>query len=141
MKVLLQGHHQHKHWPSFTSFSTMNQNYLSNFLSTWILNIAKRNMEHEIWIPKFSIDFLHLVVMRNRHYWSKEHERKKKSNLCTLYIYMYEAWHVSTRAVSHCGLAIYIKKYLKPKKNYRNSNISPYTNIIFKKFYKRNQIP
>jgi hypothetical protein len=25
--------------------------------------------------------------------------------------------------MSHCGLAIYIKKYLKEKKNYENSNI------------------
>jgi hypothetical protein len=32
-----------------------------------------------------------------------------------------------TRGVSHCGLAIYIKKYLKAKEelNYGNSNISP----------------
>jgi hypothetical protein len=29
-------------------------------------------------------------------------------------------------SVSHCGLAIYMKKYLKAKrKNYGNSNISP----------------
>jgi len=28
-----------------------------------------------------------------------------------------------TRRMSHCGLAIYIKKYLKEKKNYENSNI------------------
>jgi len=38
--------------------------------------------------------------------------------------------------VSHCGLAISIKKYLKAKakkKNYENSNISPCENIIFKK--------
>jgi hypothetical protein len=35
--------------------------------------------------------------------------------------------------VSHCGLSIYIKSYLKAKKkNYRNSNISPCKNIIFK---------
>jgi hypothetical protein len=39
-----------------------------------------------------------------------------------------------TRGVSHSGLAIYIKKYLKAKrKNYGNSNISPCKNIIFKK--------
>jgi hypothetical protein len=45
--------------------------------------------------------------------------------------------------VSHCGLAIYIKKYLKAKKkNYGNSNISPCkNNIIFKKSSKRNQNP
>jgi len=34
--------------------------------------------------------------------------------------------------VSHCGLANYIKKYLKEKKNYGNSNISPCKNIIYK---------
>jgi hypothetical protein len=40
--------------------------------------------------------------------------------------------------VSHCFLAIYIKKYLKAKKgNYGNSNISPCKNIIFKKSSKR----
>jgi len=27
--------------------------------------------------------------------------------------------------MSHCGLAIYIKKYFKAKENYGNSNISP----------------
>jgi hypothetical protein len=35
--------------------------------------------------------------------------------------------------VSHCGLAIYIKKYLNAKKKYGNSNISPCRNIILKK--------
>jgi hypothetical protein len=37
--------------------------------------------------------------------------------------------------VSHCGLAIYIKKCLKAKKkrNYENSNISPCKNIVFTK--------
>jgi hypothetical protein len=44
-----------------------------------------------------------------------------------------------TRGVSHCGLAIYIKKYLKAKEG--NKNISPGTNIIFKKSSKRNQNP
>jgi hypothetical protein len=49
---------------------------------------------------------------------------------------------LKTRGVSHCGLAIYIKKYLKAKKeNYGNSNISPCKNIIFKKCSKRNQNP
>jgi hypothetical protein len=46
-----------------------------------------------------------------------------------------------TRGVSHCGLAVYIKKYLKAKKVYENSNISPCKNIIFKKSSKRNQNP
>jgi hypothetical protein len=44
--------------------------------------------------------------------------------------------------VSHCGLAIYILKvFLRQKKNYGNSNISPCKNIIFKKSSKRNQNP
>jgi hypothetical protein len=39
-----------------------------------------------------------------------------------------------TRGVSQCGLAIYIKKYLKSKKkNYGNSNISLCKNVVFKK--------
>jgi hypothetical protein len=39
-----------------------------------------------------------------------------------------------TRGVPHCGLAIYIKKYVKAKEElYENSNISPSKNIIFKK--------
>ncbi len=42
--------------------------------------------------------------------------------------------------VSHCGLAICIKKY-QQKKNHGNSNISPCTNITFKKSCKRNQNP
>jgi hypothetical protein len=48
----------------------------------------------------------------------------------------------TTRDASHCGLAIYIKKYLKEKKkNYGNSNISPCKNIIFKNSSKTNQNP
>jgi hypothetical protein len=44
--------------------------------------------------------------------------------------------------VSHCGLAIYIKKHLRAKEEYyENSNISPCKNIIFKKSSKRNQNP
>jgi hypothetical protein len=39
--------------------------------------------------------------------------------------------------VSHCGLAIYIKKYLKAKEEF----ISPCKNIIFKKSSKRNHNP
>jgi hypothetical protein len=37
--------------------------------------------------------------------------------------------------VSHCGLAIYIKKAIlkQKRKNYGNSNNSPCKNIIFKK--------
>jgi len=44
-----------------------------------------------------------------------------------------------TRGVSHCGLAIYIKKYLMAKEELCNSNISPCKNIIFRKSSKRNQ--
>jgi hypothetical protein len=43
--------------------------------------------------------------------------------------------------VSHCSLAIYIKKYLKAKKNYGNSNISPCKDIDLQKSSKRNQNP
>jgi len=45
--------------------------------------------------------------------------------------------------VSHCGLAIYIKKDLKAKRRriMRNSNISPCKNIIFEKPSKTNQNP
>jgi hypothetical protein len=39
----------------------------------------------------------------------------------------------TTRGVSHCGLAISRRKYLKAKEEYGNSNISPCKNIIFKK--------
>jgi hypothetical protein len=42
--------------------------------------------------------------------------------------------------VSHCGLADYIKKDLKAKENYRNSNISSCKNIIFKKSLKETKI-
>jgi hypothetical protein len=41
--------------------------------------------------------------------------------------------------VSHCGLAIYMKKYLNAKEELWNSNISPCKNITFKKSSKRNQ--
>jgi hypothetical protein len=43
--------------------------------------------------------------------------------------------------VLHCGLAIYIKKVSREKKNYGNSNISLCKNIIFEKSSKRNQNP
>jgi hypothetical protein len=44
--------------------------------------------------------------------------------------------------VSHCGLAIYSKKYLKAKEELWKLNyISPCQNIIFKKSSKRNQNP
>jgi hypothetical protein len=38
-----------------------------------------------------------------------------------------------TRGVSYRGLAVYIKRITKRKKNYGNSNISPYQNIILRK--------
>jgi hypothetical protein len=43
--------------------------------------------------------------------------------------------------VSHCGLAIFIKKYSRQKMNYGNSNSSPCRNIIFQKSSERNQNP
>jgi hypothetical protein len=44
--------------------------------------------------------------------------------------------------VSHYGLAIYIKKYLKAKEElWKNLNISPCKNIIFKTSSKRNHNP
>jgi hypothetical protein len=45
--------------------------------------------------------------------------------------------------VTHCGLAIYIKKYLKAKEEelWKLKYISPCKNIIFKKPSKRNQNP
>jgi hypothetical protein len=43
--------------------------------------------------------------------------------------------------VSHCGLAIYIRKYLKAKEELWNSDISPCKNIIFKQSSKRNPNP
>jgi hypothetical protein len=48
---------------------------------------------------------------------------------------------IKTRGVSHCGLAIYILKYLKGKEELWNSNISPCKNIMFKKSSQRNQNP
>jgi hypothetical protein len=42
--------------------------------------------------------------------------------------------------VSHCGLAIYIRKQLRQKKNYGNSNISPWKNIILKNPLKKTKI-
>jgi len=35
-----------------------------------------------------------------------------------------------TRGVSHCGLAIYMKKDLRQMKNYGNSNISPCSAVV-----------
>jgi hypothetical protein len=49
---------------------------------------------------------------------------------------------IKTSGVSHCGLAIYIKKtILRKKKNYNgNSKIAPCKNIIFQKSsYKKNR--
>jgi hypothetical protein len=43
--------------------------------------------------------------------------------------------------VSHSGLAIYIKKDLKAKEEFGNSNISSCKNIILKKSSKKNQNP
>jgi hypothetical protein len=41
----------------------------------------------------------------------------------------------------HCGLAIYIKKYLKAKEELWKLKYSPCKNIIFKKSFKRNENP
>jgi hypothetical protein len=58
------------------------------------------------------------------------------------YMEYHACFHSITSGVSHCSLAIYIKKsILRQKKNYENSNISPCKNIIFKKSSKRNQNP
>jgi hypothetical protein len=46
-----------------------------------------------------------------------------------------------TRVVSHYGLAIYIKMYLKAKEELWKLNISPCKNIIFKKSSKRKENP
>jgi hypothetical protein len=47
-----------------------------------------------------------------------------------------------TRGMSHCGLAIYIKKYLKAKEElWKLKYISPCKTIIFKKSSKRNRNP
>jgi hypothetical protein len=73
---------------------------------------GKRNKQQ--CLPLHLMDSLHL---------SQQEERKTK-----------------TRGVSHCGLAICIKKY-QQKKNRGNSNISPCKNITFKKSCKRNQNP
>jgi hypothetical protein len=48
---------------------------------------------------------------------------------------------LKTRGVSHRGLSIYIKKYLKAEEELSNLNISPCQNILFKKPSKRNQNP
>jgi hypothetical protein len=49
---------------------------------------------------------------------------------------------VAIFSVCHCGLAIYMKKYLKEIFFNGNSNISPFKNIIFQKeTIKRNQTP
>ncbi len=64
------------------------------------------------------------------------------TNLCTFHLKCKKIILLSIRGVSHCGIAIYIKIYIKEKKqNYGNSNISSCKNIIFKKFSKRNQNP
>jgi hypothetical protein len=60
--------------------------------------------------------------------------KKLRQNMKKLRIMKHDCKLITTRAgVSHCGLAIYIKRVLRQKKNYGNSNISPCKNIIFKK--------
>jgi hypothetical protein len=49
---------------------------------------------------------------------------------------------LSSRGVSHCGLAIYIKKYLKAKEElWKFKYLTMQKYIIFKKSSKRNQNP
>ncbi len=53
-------------------------------------------------------------------------------------------WVRGGRSIINKGcvtIAIYIKKYLKAKEEYGNSNISSFKNIIFKKILSRNQNP
>jgi len=67
-----------------------------------------------------------------------EHKFQYREKTLSIFSWM----HVETRGVSHCGLAIYIKKdLLRQKNNYGNSNISLWKNIIFKKSSTRNQNP
>jgi hypothetical protein len=61
----------------------------------------------------------------------KRIETKKKK--FKLRIVKHDCKLITRGGVSHCGLAIYIKRVLRQKKNYGNSNISPCKNIIFKK--------
>jgi hypothetical protein len=48
---------------------------------------------------------------------------------------------IATRGASHCGLAIYIKRYLKAKEELQKLKYSPCKDIIFKNSSKRNQNP
>jgi hypothetical protein len=48
---------------------------------------------------------------------------------------------LKTRGVSHCGLAIYIKKFLKAKEESWKLKYFICKNITFKKSSKRNQNP
>jgi hypothetical protein len=50
--------------------------------------------------------------------------------------------HVVKQGVSHCGLAIYVKKYLKATEElWKLKYFTNAKNIIFKKSSKRNQNP
>jgi hypothetical protein len=53
-----------------------------------------------------------------------------------------KTYFLKKQGVCHTvGLPITWKSIWRQKKNYGNSNISPYKNIIFKKSSKRNQNP
>jgi hypothetical protein len=41
---------------------------------------------------------------------------------------------IATRGASHCGLTIYIKKYLQAKEELQKLKYSPCQDIIFQKF-------
>jgi hypothetical protein len=65
-----------------------------------------------------------------------------QNNFYFLFIVAFTSPISKTRAVSHCGLATYIKNNLKAKEIfYGNSNISPWKSTILKKSSKRNQNP
>jgi hypothetical protein len=78
-------------------------------------------------LKSFGLELVHLV---GTHHYVHAHWQG----------YPYHAY-IKTRGVTHCGLAIYIKSYLKAKEEYSHSNISPCKNIIFKKSSKTNQNP
>jgi hypothetical protein len=92
----------------------------------------------------------HSVTICDQWWWHFNHNllpwkpmNKMKSNKSFTAYSAFLTWtKKKTRGVSHCGLAIYIKKYLKAKEeHWKHSNISPCKNIIFQKSSGRNQSP
>jgi len=78
------------------------------------------------------------LLSRSEKNYPGQHGGKHKANMPTKTI-----WCKKTRGVSHCGLAIYIEKYLKTKEELWKTQIfiSPSKQIIFKKSSKRNENP